>query len=304
MASRPDCGNNRGFTGSVHLGRVPVILLVIAAFATPNVAEAVGSLSHSDKPRGAPIPERALRQIVAKYGPFAYVPGSVPSGFMFAGWRSERPAQRTLLTRLHVTFAKSGTKMIWTVSDGRDQGDYADCSSRPYYDSMRRIGSRLVYYAHGNHGDSAWTCFTVPSTSGHRRQGIGIDLWVANQAGRPSPLSAIRVVASARLTPPAVAPTPVAAPLTTATSSTTTTAALPTTTTTPSPPPPPVTTTTPPPSLAGNCAPSYPDFCIPPPPPDLDCKDIPRKRFRVIYNVASPDPHGFDGDHDGIGCET
>jgi micrococcal nuclease len=54
---------------------------------------------------------------------------------------------------------------------------------------------------------------------------------------------------------------------------------------------------------AGNCAPSYPDVCIPPPPPDLDCKDVPYKAFRVVYNVPDPDPHHFDGDHDGIGCE-
>jgi hypothetical protein len=80
----------------------------------------------------------------------------------------------------------------------------------------------------------------------------------------------------------------------------TTTTTLPTTTaptTTTAPPP---TTTTP----AANCAPSYPDVCIPPPPPDLDCKDIPYRNFRVIYNVPNPDPHHFDGDHDGIGCES
>lgn len=49
-----------------------------------------------------------------------------------------------------------------------------------------------------------------------------------------------------------------------------------------------------------NCDPSYPDFCIPSPPPDLDCKDIPQKRFTVLQ----PDPHRFDGDKDGIGCES
>ena len=48
-----------------------------------------------------------------------------------------------------------------------------------------------------------------------------------------------------------------------------------------------------------NCHPSYPDVCIPYPPPDLDCKDIPYRNFRVI----GPDPHRFDGDKDGIGCE-
>ena len=46
----------------------------------------------------------------------------------------------------------------------------------------------------------------------------------------------------------------------------------------------------------GNCDPSYPDVCIPPYPPDLDCKDIPYKKFKVIQ----PDPHRFDGDKDGL----
>jgi len=65
------------------------------------------------------------------------------------------------------------------------------------------------------------------------------------------------------------------------------------------------TTTTPttiPP--AGNCTPSYPDVCIPPPPPDLDCGQIPYKRFRVRHDVPFPDPHRFDSDRDGIGCES
>ena len=50
--------------------------------------------------------------------------------------------------------------------------------------------------------------------------------------------------------------------------------------------------------LAGNCDPSYPDRCIPPPPPDLDCADI-GHRVRVL----PPDPHRLDVDHNGFGCE-
>lgn len=50
---------------------------------------------------------------------------------------------------------------------------------------------------------------------------------------------------------------------------------------------------------SGNCDPSYPDVCIAPPPPDLDCSQISYRRFRVL----PPDPHNFDGDRDGIGCE-
>jgi micrococcal nuclease len=48
------------------------------------------------------------------------------------------------------------------------------------------------------------------------------------------------------------------------------------------------------------CDPSYPTVCIPPYPPDLDCSDVPHKRFKVV----GTDPHGFDGDRDGVGCET
>jgi micrococcal nuclease len=50
---------------------------------------------------------------------------------------------------------------------------------------------------------------------------------------------------------------------------------------------------------ASACDPAYPDVCIPPGPPDLDCGDIPFRRFGVL----APDPHRFDGDHNGIGCE-
>ncbi len=48
------------------------------------------------------------------------------------------------------------------------------------------------------------------------------------------------------------------------------------------------------------CDASYPGVCIPPSPPDLDCGDIPFRRFTVL----PPDPHRFDGDPDGIGCES
>ena len=58
--------------------------------------------------------------------------------------------------------------------------------------------------------------------------------------------------------------------------------------------------TTPGRGIAGSCDPSYPTVCIAPPPPDLDCGDIPHKRFRV----RPPDPHGFDGEGDGLGCES
>jgi uncharacterized membrane protein YgcG len=50
----------------------------------------------------------------------------------------------------------------------------------------------------------------------------------------------------------------------------------------------------------GNCDPSYPDVCIRPFPPDLDCRDIQHRDFKV----RPPDPHDFDREGDGIGCES
>jgi hypothetical protein len=50
------------------------------------------------------------------------------------------------------------------------------------------------------------------------------------------------------------------------------------------------------------CDSSYPDDCIPPSPPNLNCDDegIPEN-----FQVVGSDPHGFDGnDNDGIGCES
>jgi micrococcal nuclease len=53
-----------------------------------------------------------------------------------------------------------------------------------------------------------------------------------------------------------------------------------------------------------NCEPSYPGICIPVGSADLDCGEIQWRRFAVVWNVPNPDPHRFDGDQDGIGCES
>lgn len=47
------------------------------------------------------------------------------------------------------------------------------------------------------------------------------------------------------------------------------------------------------------CDPAYVGVCIPPPPPDLDCADVPERGFRVV----GADPHRLDRDRDGIACE-
>lgn len=105
---------------------------------------------------------------------------------------------------------------------------------------------------------------------------VGYDLWVT-QAEHDA---FARVLASCdgRTTPSGSS----APAMTTTTSSTTTTASST-------------------PAVGGQCDPAYPGVCISPVAVtgDLDCSDIPDRRFVVL----SPDPHNFDGNHDGVGCE-
>ncbi len=54
-------------------------------------------------------------------------------------------------------------------------------------------------------------------------------------------------------------------------------------------------------SSGADCDPAYPDLCVPPPPPDLDCTYVHDQGFRHI-TVLPPDPHNLDGNHDGVGC--
>ena len=94
----------------------------------------------------------------------------------------------------------------------------------------------------------------------------------------PAPLPA--PTATATRAPSIPSPTPTYPPLPTAT-------AVPVPTLLPPPP------TQPP--VREDCDPSYPDVCIAPPPPDLDCRDVPWGDFRVI----GADPHRLDGPYDG-----
>jgi hypothetical protein len=55
------------------------------------------------------------------------------------------------------------------------------------------------------------------------------------------------------------------------------------------------------PEPSSGCDPSYPDVCIPPYPPDLDCSQVGYTNIRVVAS----DPHGLDnGGTPGLGCET
>jgi len=54
------------------------------------------------------------------------------------------------------------------------------------------------------------------------------------------------------------------------------------------------------PAPVAQCDPNYGGVCVPLVSYDLDCKDIPARKFQSIGN----DPHGLDRDKDGIACES
>ncbi|MGI8876115.1 MAG: HNH endonuclease family protein [Egibacteraceae bacterium] len=64
------------------------------------------------------------------------------------------------------------------------------------------------------------------------------------------------------------------------------------------PPPGPEPAPGPEPGPGGGCASGY-DPCVPPYPPDLDCGDVDGP-----ITVTGDDPHGLDGDGDGMGCTS
>ena len=148
-----------------------------------------------------------------------------------------------------------------------------------------RRGAATPYFYRGDRGRYAALFLRAARTS--RAEHVG--LWRACPSTRLDP---DRAADTGRSGPgPSAPPSPVSAPLPRTTVETPTTTAEVTTTPAPAP-------------VVGNCAASYPTVCIAPPPPDLDCKDVPYRRFTVRWDVADPDPQGFDGDRDGIGCES
>lgn len=53
------------------------------------------------------------------------------------------------------------------------------------------------------------------------------------------------------------------------------------------------------PRMAPNCDPNYAGGCVPAVAYDLDCADI-----GFMVEVVGSDPHGFDRDLNGLGCES
>jgi endonuclease YncB( thermonuclease family) len=121
-------------------------------------------------------------------------------------------------------------------------------------------------------------------------QAAGLGLWAACAAAAPTPppVAPASPPAAPPAAPDASPPPPPAAPP-------------PAPDATPPPPPAPPPPAAPP---EPECHPSYPSLCVSAPPPKLSCGDLGVKDFPVRWDVPNPDPQGFDGDGNGIGCQS
>lgn len=126
---------------------------------------------------------------------------------------------------------------------------------------------------------------TASATPTQTHTATATELPTATATATPTTTSSPTTTPTATTTPSST-PSPTGTPTATATN-----------TATPTKTPKPTATATRDPSV---CSPAYPTVCIKPPPPDLDCGEITYRNFTVL----PPDPHGFDSDGDGIGCES
>lgn len=139
----------------------------------------------------ATIPAGTLRQIAAEFGDDTYVPAFLPAGFVYTSWNIEQRSPIYLGKELSIKFAMHGTLLVWTVRDNREE-DGEDSYQDPV---AAVIDGRTITYGRGIHGDEARTVIALGQGNSARR--IRINLWIANNPGRPSKATALRMVASA-----------------------------------------------------------------------------------------------------------
>jgi hypothetical protein len=138
--------------------------------------------------------------------------------------------------------------------------------------------------------------YPPPLCHGTGRANFSAGIGVPYESGRPS--SPTSPPPAAPAPPVATAPAAPAAPVPTARPGEPQAP-----TTRPTRTPEPIPTDTPTGPVEGeNCSPSYPDFCLPPPPPDKNCPEV-VAIHGCGFRVNPPDPHGLDRENDGIGCE-
>lgn len=164
---------------------------------SPSVTAAAAEAAAASVPVVPPDERTRIRVFLA---PSAYLPASLPRGFIYIDWKHSNLETVALGDLLTVDFAApGGRQIIWTSSRANYNGQlHGAAKGYPGYgffmtpDRSAVINGRQVYYSGGNRGANAWTSFPIQTAYGVDYVAVGI--WESQCL---TPAQALRLVAYA-----------------------------------------------------------------------------------------------------------
>ena len=188
---------------------VAVALLIVAVLLAGACAKTASSAQGGEKQRSASpaavsgdlVPAVERQRMQALIAPYAYVPASLPRGFVYIDWKHADLTPSVAGQLLTIDFAlPGGGQIVWTSSRACDtQGRIGpSATGYPGYGygmTVNRSGviaGRVVYFSQGNHGSNAWTCVPIETAWGVDYVAVGI--WESNGI---TPQQAMQLVAYA-----------------------------------------------------------------------------------------------------------
>jgi hypothetical protein len=127
-----------------------VLLAVVVLGVGVNAGSATASASK--------VPAGVQHRIAALFGAHGYMPGWLPAGFIYIGWKPQPPSGpngSVIYGRFTITFAHAGKVLLWRMDDPVDA---YDCTSN-YANARAIVNGRRVSFINGNHGQSGIWCF-------------------------------------------------------------------------------------------------------------------------------------------------
>lgn len=189
---------------------VASLLLVAALTAVYAVAgcgsgtpSAVVTVTVTPSPSPWPIiPTVERTRMGSLLSPYAYVPTSLPHGYIYIDWKHTPLSPSVAGELLTIEFAApGGRQVVWTSSravapngslgpsaTGYPGYGYGMAVSRSAY-----INGVHVFFSAGNQGSNAWATFTIHPSGGTDYVAVGI--WESNAL---TPMQAMQLVAHAR----------------------------------------------------------------------------------------------------------
>lgn len=120
------------------------------------------------------LPSDIETQIKAAYPEPLYLPTFLPQGYNYSSWKLEDASASTYFPTLNITFGNNGNLLVWEIFDSNDGQSPNNSCITSGYASQLTISGQQIYYAHGNHGSSAWRC---PTSSTSTKLSQGISIW-------------------------------------------------------------------------------------------------------------------------------